>query len=370
MDETSTPRRAKLRAGLRFAALVYLFFVCIELLGGSFTLFGAGVAETLLAVTNNPLLGLLIGLLATSLMQSSSTTTSLIVGMVASGALTIDNAIPMVMGANVGTTITNTIVSLGHLRQREEFQRAFAGATVHDCFNLLAVAVLLPMELIFQPIERLATWLSGLLVGVGGAHFHSPLKAIVDPLVLLLRDGGLWLLGSRPLVGGLMASVAVALLVFALSRMVGIMRGVLAGRIKSTVEHHLFSHWSRSLLLGFGLTALVQSSSVTTSLAVPMIGAGVLDLRQVFPYMVGANLGTTVTALMASLVTGSPAAVTVALCHLVFNLMAGALFLPLKVVPIRLAQWLGGASAQRRWLAPAYVLLIFFALPGLLMWVF
>ena len=91
----------------------------IKLLGGDF-------ANTVMATTSNPLTALFIGILATTLFQSSSTTTSLIVGMVSGGALTLSGAIPMIMGANIGTTVTNTIISIGYINRDKEFQRAFS----------------------------------------------------------------------------------------------------------------------------------------------------------------------------------------------------------------------------------------------------
>ena len=176
---------------LKFLAVLYLFFLCIELMGGSFKLIGKEAAKNLLTVTDNPLVGLLIGILATSIMQSSSTTTSIVVGMVGAGTLTITQAVPMVMGANIGTTITNTIVSMGHIRLRKEFELAFTGATVHDFFNLCAVILFLPLEWAFGLVQKSATFLSEIFVGVGGATFNSPLKAIVKPVVKWLHGLGL-----------------------------------------------------------------------------------------------------------------------------------------------------------------------------------
>ncbi|RKZ27664.1 hypothetical protein DRQ26_02690, partial [bacterium] len=100
---------------------VYIFLVSIELLGGSFKLMGEGFAHQLLHTTSNPFIGLLMGIIATSLVQSSSVTTSIVVSMVAGGTLTIRHAIPIVMGANIGTTVTNTMVSMGHITRPVEF---------------------------------------------------------------------------------------------------------------------------------------------------------------------------------------------------------------------------------------------------------
>ncbi|MGD2114225.1 MAG: Na/Pi symporter, partial [Acidobacteriota bacterium] len=110
------------------ALLLFAFFVGLDMMGLAFKLFGKGLAQEMIARTANPFVGLLVGILATSLVQSSSTTTSMTVGLVAAGALTIDGAIPIIMGANIGTSVTNTLVSLGHVTRREEFKRAFAGA--------------------------------------------------------------------------------------------------------------------------------------------------------------------------------------------------------------------------------------------------
>jgi len=360
----------KLLPVLKFLAVLYIFFLCIEMMGGAFKLFGKSWAHDLLTVTDNPLVGLLIGVLATSLMQSSSSTTSIVVGMVAAGSLSIPQAVPMVMGANIGTTITNTLVSLGHMGRKKELELSFSGATVHDFFNLCAVILFLPLEAFFHPIERIATFISSLLIGFEGASFKSPLKAIVKPVVAMIKDAGSGLLESKSLLAGLMLALSLLLLLFALSRMVKIMRGALARRMEVLVDHYLFTGTARALLIGVALTAIVQSSSVTTSLVVPLLGVGIVRIEAVFPYMVGANIGTTVTAILASLVTGNPAALTVALCHLVFNILAAAVFLPLKRIPITLAKLLGAATAERRWIAVAYVLLVFFVFPAILVFVF
>lgn len=351
---------------IQFLAVLYLFFLCIELMGGSFKLMGKDAARDLLSITDNPLIGLLIGILATSLMQSSSTTTSIVVGMVAAETLTISQAIPMVMGANIGTTITAAIISIGHIRLRAEFERAFTGATVHDFFNLCTVAILLPLEIFLHPIQRAATWMSSMLVGVEGATFSSPLKVIVKPVAELISGWGQQLIENKLIVGVLLVMLALGLLIFALARMVKIMRGAIAKRLEVLVDRYLFTSTFRALVVGAVVTAIVQSSSVTTSVVVPLLGTGIVRLEAAFPYMIGANIGTTVTAIMASLVTGNPAAVTIALAHLLFNLFGMAIFLPLRFIPLWMARTLGHETAKRRWIAPVWVVVVFFALPGLI----
>jgi sodium-dependent phosphate cotransporter len=107
------------------------------------------------------------------------------------------------------------------------------------------------------------------------------------------------------------------------------------------------------------VTATVQSSSATTSLIVPLAGTGVLSLRQIFPYTLGANVGTTITAILASFSTGSPAAVTVAFAHLSFNILGIAIYYPLKALPLWLAKYAGRIAARsKRNSAAAIVLFV------------
>jgi len=107
---------------LLVGVLLYLFLVSIGLMGAAFKGFGKGFAENLIRTTSNPFVGLFVGILATSVVQSSSTTTSIVVGMVGSGVITVGSGVYIVMGANIGTTVTNTLVSLGHFTRRDEFR--------------------------------------------------------------------------------------------------------------------------------------------------------------------------------------------------------------------------------------------------------
>ena len=120
-------------------------------------------------------------------------------------------------------------------------------------------------------------------------------------------------------------------------------------------------------MLGVFLTALVQSSSITTSMVVPLIGAGVITLTQIYPYLLGANVGTTITAFLASFVTGSPEAISVAFAHLLFNLYGTAIFWPLKKIPIALSEKLSDLTLKSKLVPFAFIGLVFFVLPGILL---
>lgn len=127
--------------------LLWLFLVCLGLMGVGFKLVGGKDAAKMFDIVDNPISGLMVGILATVLVQSSSTTTSLIIGLVGADEMTVNTAIPMIMGANIGTSVTNTLVSLSHFGNKDELRLGFAAATIHDCFNFLSVLVLLPVQL-------------------------------------------------------------------------------------------------------------------------------------------------------------------------------------------------------------------------------
>jgi len=342
---------------------VYLFLVGIKLLELSLKGFGIDFARSLISVTSNSFVGLFIGVISTATIQSSSATTSIVVGFVSSGVLTIRNAIPIIMGANIGTTVTNIIVSLAHISRRDEFSRAFPGAVVHDVFNLLSVVVFFPLEMYFHLIERLSKIFAMAFVDIGGIKFTSPLKIIVEPVSKLF----LKLFHNFYLISLIFAFF---LVIFSLVLLVRFIRKVSSGKLEILVDKYLFSKAIVAGILGLFLTMFVQSSSVTTSLAVPLIGAGILTVEKVFPYTLGANVGTTFTALLASLVTGNFLPIQAAFAHLSFNLMGIIVWYPLKIVPISIAKWLGSWVSKKRWLAISYILFIFFIVPGLFIVIF
>jgi sodium-dependent phosphate cotransporter len=356
-------RADSIRRALTFVLLLYGFFVGLDLMGIAFKSMGSGFAETLLTTTSNPFAGLFIGLLATSLIQSSSTTTSITVGLVAAGAITIDGAIPIIMGANIGTTVTNTIVSLGHMGRSEEFERAFAGATLHDFFNWMAVLILFPLQITTGILGKGAAFLESLLEGAGGIKLFNPLKAVVRPAADWLSE----IAGGS---GTLTLVIGIVLIIVALKLLVDVLRAGLGSATDQLIQRTLFRTSLTAIGVGALVTAVVQSSSVTTSVLIPLVGAGVITLEQMFPFTLGANIGTTITAILAALATGEPAAITVALAHLLFNLLASTLIYglkPIRAIPLGLARRLGVLAARRRTLALFYVALLFFGLPLLLL---
>lgn len=353
-------------------ALLYLFLLGIKFTGSSFKLFGEDFAEQLISIYSNPFSGLFTGILVTSIVQSSSTTTSLIVGLAGSGVLPIEAAIPMVMGANMGTTITNVLVSLTFVTRKEDFRRAFTAATMHDFFNIFTILIFLPLELSFHIIEKSAVFLTGIFQNVAGVSFTSPLKVIIDPVSNgfqhFLSDS----IGASDIVVGIvLVVVAIALVIFSLLYLVKTMRSLVVNTTEQVIDKYVFRNTFTAFTLGTLLTAVVQSSSVTTSMIVPLVAAGFLGLSRAYPFTLGANIGTTVTAILASLATldtKSGAAVgtiglTVAFCHLVFNIYGTIIFLPLSKLPIYCATKLGNLAAESKKWAFIFVVGLFFVLP-------
>ena len=348
-------------------ALLYLFLTGVELLSGGFKTMGKGFVDGLFEGVSNPIGGLFVGLLATVLVQSSSVSTSVIVGLVASGVVSSGDAVPMIMGANLGTTVTNTLASLGHVRRDIEFRRAFAAATVHDFFNILAVAVFLPIELATGYLSDSASWITERVVGTSGASFKSPLKAAVKKPAGIVKDLLDDLGASGNWKGGLMIIIGLAFIFLALAYITRNMRLLVADRVEAAINRALGAGSGIvAILLGALITISVQSSSITTSVLVPLAASGVLTLENIYPVTLGANVGTTVTALLASLATGNPAAVTVAIVHTLFNISGILVFYPLQAlrrIPIRLANGMSDIAVKRRSTAIAYAVGMFVVVP-------
>ena len=368
IGEDSPKRGQTIGRVILLLLLLYIFLVSISLMGTAFKSLGKGAAKEMLATTSNPFVGLLIGILATSLVQSSSTTTSILVGMVGGDVISIQNASPIVMGANIGTSVTNTIVSVAHISRSDEFKRAFASSTVHDFFNIIAVVILFPLHL----RTNILGWASGELAGAfdkaGGLKFTSPLRLIVQPAVgfiekVMTYAAGKITLFKIDLAELLMIIASLALLFMALRYIVITLKSLVLSRIEVFFDRYIFRTALRAMLFGMILTVMVQSSSITTSIAVPLAGAGILTLEQIFPYTLGANIGTTVTAILASLATGNISAVTVAFAHLLFNVFGIVIIWPIRKVPISLARALANFSLKSKAMPLVYILLAFFAIP-------
>ena len=353
--------------------LLFVFLVGVRGLGSGFRLLGEDLIQSFFTATENPFMGLLVGLLATTVVQSSSVTTAMIVGLVAApeNPLPLLNAVPMVMGANIGTTVTATIVALAHIGRREEFERAFPVAICHDVFNYIAVLVLLPLEMFTGFLQSTAGWLTGFLGGVGGVVYRSPLRTLLGYGLAPISAVNEALFTTEGSQAVFLIMVSGFLIFGALFFIVKVMSGAVQSRVESAVNKALGVNAVVSILIGVLVTIMVQSSSITTSLLVPLAGAGLLRLERAFPVTLGANIGTTVTGFLAAMaVTGvyANAGLQIALVHLFFNLSGTLMIYPIPAVrniPLRISRRITRLAVRSRRLTLVGVGLLFYGLPAL-----
>jgi len=503
-SELSWPKLVGCVLGAIFCLLVFL--TGLSLMGTAFKVLGGKGAGGMFTAVDNPISGLMTGILSTVLVQSSSTSTSIVVAMVGEGSLGVRQGIPIIMGANIGTSVTNTIVSMGQAGDRIQLERAFAGATVHDMFNMLTVLTLLPIEAIIAAMQGEGGplyWLTysiteGLMGGEGGDKlFASPIKTMLAPIVdgilkankyviyaltlkvpepqtpsavnttlceplrrlaaseteeagqassarsllsprserrlsgeledcstyyciskdldkqfkkissssykklhkcddLILDEGGKpcgksvcyldagkyyekkvtngalvkggFLEGAGDTGGGIIGLIlSILILCCGLAGLCKCLQIVFMGNARKVVRYATKLNDYVALLIGIGITIVVQSSSVTTSALTPLCGIGVLPLEKMLPMTLGANIGTTCTALIASLVSLKFGAVQIALCHLFFNIIGILIWFPIppmRRLPLGAARLLGLYASHYRFLPALYILVAFVCLPG------
>lgn len=256
-------------------AALFIFLFALDLMISSLQHLGKTAAETIILATSNPFTGLFIGLLITAIIQSSSATTSMVVALVASGAITLEGAVPIIMGANVGTTITSTIVSLGFITRKKEFRRAVSAGTYHDFFNILTVVILFPLEYYFGFLSGLSSSIASFLfnqpIGPSKTNFSflgSGFNPIIDFLVNNIGNGFLLALLSFALLFG-------SILFFR-----KVLTKLLGFGSQDRFQKFFFQHPLKSFGWGLVTTAAIRSSSVTTSLVVPLVAKKVVKLKK------------------------------------------------------------------------------------------
>jgi len=495
---------------LGFLASLYLFLVGLQLLGDSFKCLGGRGAGSMFSAIENPIAGLMTGILSTVMVQSSSTSTSIVVGLVGADQISVHTGIPIIMGANIGTSVTNTIVSMGHVGVRVELQRAFSAATVHDMFNVLSVATLFPIEIIIGAIQGEGGplyWLTKVITDAAmggkeaGKFFKSPTKAITSPVakmflsnnkyiinalslgkpeaqtpnttnsslcetrrltaepedadeaaalveagatgtrallsrrmdsnglkdcsayycvsksldknfkkisksdykkltkcadyilspespcgggqVCYLDAGKYWqknivenqiiksgaFRGAGDVAGGIISLIlSLILLTGGLFCLVKCLGWLMLKKAKRAIMWAMGMNDYIAIVVGLLITILVQSSSVTTSVLTPLAGMGIIILEKMLPLTLGANIGTTVTALLAALATFTHGAIHIALCHLFFNIFGILIFFPiplLRRIPLGGARLLGLYASYYRGVPLIYILFTFVCVPGI-----
>lgn len=342
--------------------MLVLFFFALDLMVSSLQHLGKNAAETVIMATSNPFTAFFIGLLITALIQSSSTTTSLVVALVASGAITLESAVPIIMGANVGTTITSSIVSLGFINKRKEFRRAVAAGTYHDFFNILTAVILFPLEYYYGFLSFVSQKIANYFftpslehIENKTSHFWLGFEPVIDFLVESISNGFI------------LAVLSFALLFLSIILFRKLISNLLLVKSPERFSRFFFKNEFKSFLWGLGITAAIRSSTITTSLVVPIVAKKIVPLRKAAPFIMGANIGTTITAFIAvTLNSNTAGAISIAIAHFLFNFIGVLIFFPVPVLrklPIKLANGLGRLTLKYRLVGLVYILLTFFFIP-------
>ena len=243
-----------------------LFIYGMKLMGdGLENAAGEGLKKILEKVTKNPIIGVIVGAIVTMVIQSSSATTVMVVGFVNAGLMNLAQAAGIIMGANIGTTITAQLVAFKLDQIAPVF--VFVGAMM-----VMFVKVKKRRE-----IGNIILGFGILFVGMG------TMSGAMKPLT------------SLPIFNEILTTVG--------------------------------QHWYLGVIAGAIITAILQSSSATTGILVALATAGALIIHQALPIIMGCNIGTCITAIIASIGANKTAHKAAGL-HLVFNIVGTIIFLP------------------------------------------
>jgi solute carrier family 34 (sodium-dependent phosphate cotransporter) len=365
ISEAGNHARSNLRTVIYIAGALLLFFLALEMMVSSVQHLSEDAAESILLATANPFVALFIGLLITAVLQSSSTTSALVVAFVVSGSLSLQSAVFIIMGANIGTTITGMIVSLGFFYQKKEFKRAVAAGSFHVFFNILTAIILFPLEYYDGSLSKISSSIAEYFVRPGVSAIQQDVTpGFFDRSMNALLD----IVPSPFIISGL----SLLLLFGSILIFRKLISDLLKAKSPEAFARFFFDYPWKSLSWGLLTTAAIRSSTITTSIVVPIVAKKIASLRQAAPFVMGANVGTTVTAFIAASVHGKTyGALSIALSHFLFNLIGVFLFMAipgLKEIPLKLSAGLGNLTLKYRMSGFAFLLLIFFLLPFLLIY--
>ena len=338
-----------------------LFLFALNLMVASLSDYASSFEESILSYALDPFIGLFIGLLFTAIIQSSSTTSTMVVAMVATGTISIEEAIPIIMGANIGTTLTSTIVALGFISDKRAFRKAVSAGVIHDFYNIILVLILFPLEYYYSFLSRLSIGINELIVGESVFNSGNEISKMMDFGV------------SKQIVGLINNNLISLFLCFALlfvsiKLLTNVIKKTVIGDSKNRLRRFVFNKPFKSFGWGVLITSAIQSSSVSTSLLVPLVATEKIRFKNAFPFIIGANLGTTITALIAASFN-SEVAMSIALAHLIFNLFGAILFMSISFIRSGLVNFIKKFSivlTRKRLVGLAYIIITFFLLPFLL----
>ena len=266
------------------------FFMIVSLLGGlalflyGMSMLGSGLEklsggrleQTLEKLTNNVFKGVLLGALVTGAIQSSSATTVIVVGLVNARILKLRQAIGIIMGANIGTTVTAHILRLSDLSSDNFFLMLLKPTTLAPVVGIIGILMVMVGKK--QKYKTLGEILLGFCILFTGMF---NMEAAVSPLSESPEFAGLFASLSNPVIG---------------------------------------------VLVGAGVTAIIQSSSASIGLLQALSSTGIITWSSAIPIILGQNIGTCITPILASIGASKNAKRTAAV-HLSFNIIGTCVFL-------------------------------------------
>ncbi|KJH40912.1 sodium-dependent inorganic phosphate transporter [Dictyocaulus viviparus] len=404
--------------------ILFLYICSLSNVSTAFSLLGSrGLGKVIKAspLINDPISAVVVGMLATVVLQSATTTTNVLVGMVAANMVSVHEAIPVMIGAELGGTLVNAIVSLVYSRKPEQFQRAFAAATLGDVFSLCCIFVILPFELATSFIEKLSWLIVDPLIAEHGVSLEI-VDLLTDPLnkfILEVNDAELrnatidddffpadhsfvnrcvFRNGSRiykcpykhifaysslsdTAIGWIVLLASTTVLIVCLVGVIHLIQVLLhaptASYLRSLIGKECPGRWKPCtgyvvMLVGLLITLAIQSNNIFCSSLTPLVGSGVITLDQMYPLILGANIGGSFSAVMAALTAdGSRFEKTLhmAMCQVIYNVIGTFAFYLIpctRKIPIFLARKLGEITNQYRWFIVVFIAIFFLLIPGII----
>jgi len=372
----------------------------------------------------NPVSGVIIGILTSTLLGSTSAATSIVISLVGADSISIKSGIYIIMGSNVGASVISTIVSLGHMGHVNELERCFSAATVHDMFNIMTLLVLFPIEVTTHYIYNLSLFLIGDDEREGqGEKWTSPLKEAIEPISKMIivpnkrvakdvakgrscddyypvnctdgivsyptcRQAGLITCDKQygcpaffqdgatrkddETAGAVCFVLGLAIIFICSIIIITILQRMLMEVSVGVLYKVTNIDGNLAILLGAGATLFVQSSTIFTSVLLPFAGTGLIRLEQILPLTIGANIGASMTGVLASLVSDGTLALQASLSHVIFNVSGAIIWYPipfLRQLLLNAARTLGTATRGSRFFPILYIIGFFGVLPRILLFV-
>jgi sodium-dependent phosphate cotransporter len=376
----------KIRIFLTLLISIYFFICSLEGVKAGFKLIFAEWQSNILSMIQGDtasVTGLALGMLSTALVQSSSAVVAATMvsmsGMVESN-LPLEQAIifgvPMVLGANIGTTVTNTIVAFGIKRgmTMKEFKDTIPGVIVDDVYEGLTIGLFFILEistgLISKTVIALGDFYSEVLkMEKIFATFDKTIIDIIikEPVVNPIKSILVGMIGPR--IGGVVLFVLWFIVII-------ISMGLITKGLENLIEvgweekiKAAFGNPFRGFFTGFGITFLVGSSSIGSSLVIPFLATKVVDLKKAYPYLCGCNFATTVDlSQIYGYIAGGVVGMMLGSAHVMLNILALLLWLvsPLRFIPVKVADYLGNKLISNETAVYGlivWVIVLFFIVP-------